>query len=115
MKSLQKEIKSTFFQTLEDLKTKVNFQTFFSDFFTEKELELFANRLAIAYWLKKKRSNENIKTNLIATTKEINAVKNKMGTNGYKMAIKHLESEEWANKWSKIIKKVNTQISNVIK
>jgi len=55
MQSLQKEITKTFFQTLEDIKTKQNFEIFFSDFLTSKELEIFSKRLAIAYWLSKGR------------------------------------------------------------
>ena len=64
MQSLQKEIVKTFFQTLEDIKTKRDFEIFFSDFLTPKELEIFSKRLAVAYWLKKGRNYENIKNNL---------------------------------------------------
>ncbi len=105
MQALQKEIKNTFFQTLEDLSTKNNFKTFFEGFLSESELESLAKRLAIAYWLKKKRSIENIKTNLKATKKEIDFVKENMETSGIKLALKHMEAEEWANVWSEKIKK----------
>lgn len=106
MNALQKEIRNTFFQTLEDLKTKENFAIFLQDFLTEKEFESLSKRLAIAYWLKKKRTIENIKTNLKATLKEIEEVKNKLDSKGYKLAIKLMEAEEWANVWSKKIKMV---------
>lgn len=106
MNSLQKEVKNTFFQTLEDLKFKKNFETFLKDFLTEKELETLTNRLATAYWLKKGRDASNIKTNLKATLKEIKEVKAKLDSKGYKLAIKHMEAEEWANKWSENFKKL---------
>ena len=103
MNNLQKEIKKTFFQTLEDIKTKENFEKFLSDFLYPEELNLFIKRLAIAYWLNKKRSYENIKSNLNTTTKEIKEVENKINTQGYKLALKQMEAEEWANKWSEKI------------
>lgn len=106
MQTLQKEIKSTFFQTLEDLKTKENFEIFFNDFLTDQELQLFIKRLAIAYWLHKKRDYENIKNNLKATQKEIKEVEKKLNSKGHKLALKYMEAEEWSNIWSEKIKKV---------
>lgn len=105
MNALQKETRNTFFQTLEDLKTKDNFEIFLKDFLTEKELDDFVNRLAIAYWLHKKRDHENIKTNLKVTTSEIKEVQKKLNTKGYKLALKMMVAEEWANVWSEKIKK----------
>lgn len=105
MNALQKEITSTFFQTLEDLKSKKNFEIFLKDFLSEKELDDLVNRLAIAYWLKKGRGISNIKTNLKATTQKIKFVKEKLNSLGYKLAIKLIEADEWANVWSERIKK----------
>ncbi len=104
MQGLQKEIKNTFFQTLEDLKTKENFETFLNDFLDQDELKKLYKRLAISYWLKKGRSAENIKNNIGAIDKEIVAIKSKMGKAGYKLALKLMEAEEWANVWSEKIK-----------
>ena len=112
MNSLQKQIRKTFFQTLEDLKTKDNFEMFLNDFLSEKELEVFTNRLATAYWLKKGRTTKNIKTNLKASLTEIKTVKEKLNTKGYKLAIKLMEAEEWANVWSEKIKKLGTSSRN---
>lgn len=105
MNALQKEIRNTFFQTLEDIKSKKNFEIFFNDFLSEKELDDLVNRLAIAYWLRKKRTKENIKTNLKATSVEIKSVEKLLKSNGYKLALKKMEAEEWANVWSEKIKK----------
>ncbi|MFZ3301429.1 MAG: Trp family transcriptional regulator [Microgenomates group bacterium] len=105
MNALQKQVTNTFFQTLEDLKTKENFEIFLNDFLTEKESDSLTKRLAIAYWLKKSRNDENIKTNLKATQKEIDEAKAKLDSKGYKLAIKLMEAEEWANVWSEKINK----------
>ena len=106
MQSLQKEIVKTFFQTLEDIKTKRDFEIFFSDFLTPKELEIFSKRLAVAYWLKKGRNYENIKNNLKVSTRTISEVKKLMDTPGIKLALKKMEAKEWANVWSEKIKKL---------
>ena len=106
MQSLQKEIVKTFFQTLEDIKTKRDFEIFFSDFLTPKELEIFSKRLAVAYQLKKGRNYENIKNNLKVSTRTISEVKKLMDTPGIKLALKKMEAEEWANVWSEKIKKL---------
>ena len=106
MNALQKEIIITFFQTLEDIKTKKDIEIFFNDFFDKKELETYTKRLAIAYWLKKKRDYKNIKTNLQVTKSEIKQVENKLNTKGFKLALKHMEAEEFANVWSEKIKKL---------
>lgn len=105
MNALQKETRNTFFQTLEDIKTKKDLEIFFNDLLTPEELDLLTKRLAIAYWLKKKRDYKNIKTNLKVTTSEIKEVEKKLTTKGYKLALEMLEAEEWANVWSEKIKK----------
>lgn len=104
MQGLQKEITNTFFQTLEDLKTKKDLEVFFSDLLTLTEFESLTKRLAIAYWLHKKRDYENIKTNLKVTTREIKEVEKKLDSKGYKLALKYIEAEEWSNKWALAIK-----------
>jgi uncharacterized protein YerC len=106
MQGLQKELKNTFFQTLEDLKTKRDLNIFFNDLLTSEELNLLTKRLAIAYWLHKKRDYKNIKTNLKVTLKEIKEVEEKLNTNGYKLALKYMEAEEWSNKWTENFKKI---------
>lgn len=105
MNALQKEIIDTFFQTLEDIKTKKDFETFFNDFLTPKELETYAKRLAIAYWLKKGRSYENIMQNLHASLVDVKKLEKIMNTPGIKLALKKMEAEEWANVWSEKMKK----------
>ena len=114
MQGLQKEIVKTFFQTLEDIKTKENFEIFFSDFLTPKELHSFSKRLAIAYGLKKGRDYENIKTNLKVTSKAITEVKNIMNTSGIKLVLKKMEAEEWANVWSERVNKFRLRDKKIV-
>ena len=109
MQGLQKELKNTFFQTLEDLKTKENFELFFSDFLDQNELQKLYKRLAVAYWLKKGRDSENIKNNIGVSDKEIRSVASKINNSGYKLALKLMEAEEWANVWNKKIKNITAR------
>ena len=109
MQNLQKELENTFLQTLEDLKTKENIKIFLNDFLEEDELQKLYKRLAISYWIKKGRTLENIKNNIKATDKEIQIVKSKINKKGYKLALKLMEAEEWANVWSKKIKELTAR------
>lgn len=104
--SLKKQVIREFAQTITDLKDINEVTTFINDFFSEDELETFAKRLAVAYWLKKSRSAQNIKDNLKVTSATIASVQKIIDTNGIKLALKKMEAEEWANIWSEKIKKV---------
>ena len=75
------------------------------DFLTEEELDTFIKRLGIAYWLRKKRTPENIQNNLKVTKAEIKRIEKILDTPGVATALKHVEAEEWANVWEKRIKK----------
>ena len=102
---LKRQIIKTFAQTLADLKDPAQVETFLKDFFNESELETFAKRLAVSYWLMKKRSYVNIKNNLKISSATIATIQNMLERPGMKLAIKDMEAEEWANVWSKKIKK----------
>lgn len=91
---------------MDDLKDKKEIEKFLTDFFDEDELEKYVKRISIAYWLKKGRDDENIKRNLLATSKEIVEAKKLLKKDGVKLAIKKIEADEWANQWVDKIKKV---------
>jgi TrpR-related protein YerC/YecD len=103
--SLKSQIDKTFAQLIADLKDLDEAYEFITDFFTESELETYSKRLATAYWLKKGRSYTNIKTNLKVSSATIAEVSSQQDTKGYKLAIKKMEAEEWANVWSEKIRK----------
>lgn len=103
---LKKQIIETFVQTLEDLKNKNETEIFLKDFFNSVELETYTKRLAIAYWLKKERSYENIKNNLKVSSATIATVEKTLNSPGIKLALKKMEADEWANIWSEKIKKI---------
>ncbi len=104
--SLKRQLAITLAQTVTDLKDLDEAHTFFSDFLTESEYEAFAKRLAIAYWLRKGRSYSNIKQNLKVSSATIATVQSMMKTEGFRLALKKIEAEEWANLWSERIRKL---------
>ena len=97
---LKKQIITSFAQVLVDTDKLEEMESFLQDFFTDTELETFAKRLSVAYWLKKKRSYENIKTNLKVSSATIAEISQTMKKKGFAMGIKRIEAEEWANKWA---------------
>lgn len=103
--SLKNQIVKTLAQTIVDLKDIDEAHTFLQDFFKESELETFAKRLSIAYWLKKGRSYSNIKQNLKVSSATIATVQGLMHKTGIGLALKKLEAEEWANVWAEKIRK----------
>jgi uncharacterized protein YerC len=90
---------------VDDLENKKEIEKFLTDFFSEEEFERYIKRLAIAYWLKKGRDEENIKRNLLATSTEIADANKSLKKDGIKLALKKIEAEEWANVWAEKIKK----------
>ncbi len=103
---LANQVNQAFFQLLADLKEPKDVALFLNDFFNQSEFETFTKRLAIAYWLKKGRSYVNIKANLKVSSATIATIQSQMKAPGLKLALKMLEADEWANQWSKRIKKV---------
>lgn len=94
---------------IDDLDSLGEIEMFLKDFFDDAELEKYIKRIAVAYWLKKGRDEENIKINLLVNLKEITEAKKLLKKNGVKLALKKIEADEWANVWAKRIKKLGTR------
>lgn len=103
--SIKKELYNTFAQAVTDLRNREETLQFLSDFFTESEMEAFAKRLAVAYWLKKKRTYQNIKDNLKVSSATVASTEKEMKKEGYQLILKKIEAEEWANIWTERIKR----------
>jgi uncharacterized protein YerC len=103
--SLKRQLLRTFSQMLDDLKDRKEIENFLTDFFDDGELEKYVKRISIIYWLKKGRDKENIKRNLLATSKEISLAEKLLKKDGVKLAIKKIEAEEFANQWVEKIQK----------
>lgn len=103
---MKNQLIRTFAQTLIDFKSLEETHTFLTGFFNESELETFAKRLSIAYWLKKGRSYENIKTNLKVSSATIATIEKLIEKPGFSLALKKMDAEEWATLWSEKIQRI---------
>jgi uncharacterized protein YerC len=102
---LDRQIKKTFIQLISDISKPQEAEIFLKDFFTGLEHDIFSKRLAVAYWLKNKRTYSNIKQNLKVSTATISAIRKMMQKEGFKLALKKVDADEWAEKWSKRLEK----------
>ncbi len=102
--TLERILRDYFVNTIHDLKTKNETENFLDDFLTQIEIGNFSKRLAIGYYLRKKRSYSNIKNNLGVSSATIALVEKQMKRKGFELALRKLEAEEWANLWATKIK-----------
>ena len=103
---LEKQVNQMWWQLVADIKTPVEAENIFTGLFSETELAAIIKRLAVAYWLKKKRSYENIKRNLKVSSATIATVQQDLKLPGWKLAMQKVLADEWATKWEAKIKNV---------
>lgn len=101
---LERQIYQMWYQLIADLKTPEEAETVMSAMLSETEMTAITKRLAIAYWLKKGRSYENIKDNLKISSATIASVQGELKKQGWKAALEKVLAEEWATKWESKIK-----------
>jgi TrpR-related protein YerC/YecD len=94
--SLEKELYSTLFQLVADLSNAKESKKFCTDFFGTSELSVFAKRIAIAVSLDKGYSYEEIRKNLKVSTATISTVAERLGSDGYQLALQKIKAEQWA-------------------
>ncbi len=99
-KTIEKQVYDIFFQLIVDLKTTNEAKQLFSDLFTKTELQVIAKRVAIALFLDKGRSYENIKNTLKVSSATIASVQESMGNTGMQIALNKVKAEEWADQWA---------------
>lgn len=99
-KNLQKEILEIFFQLIADIKNLEESKIILEDLLTKSEVEAIAKRIAIASYLDKNRSYQNIKDNLKVSSATIASVDKQKKSNGYKLALKKNEADQWASEWA---------------
>ena len=104
-KQVEKQIYEIFYQTIADLRRKEDAKIFIRDFFTKTEKSVMIKRLAVAMYLEKGRSYDQIKNALKVSSATIANVDKIMsrGSEGFVLALKRIEAEEWAGKLSKKI------------
>lgn len=104
---IEKQIFNIFYQVIGDLRNSQEAETFFKDILTKAELEALTKRLAVALFLEKGRSYDNIKNTLKVSSATVATVAEQMKKGkGLELALKKIRAEEWAERWTKKIKKL---------
>ena len=98
-------MEKTFAQVLAEIKSPDEMHKFLTSYLTDSEYEILAKRLAVAYWLKKGRSYENIKKNLKVSSATVAAIQAEIQKPSLQKGLKIIEAEEWATQWAEKIKK----------
>jgi TrpR-related protein YerC/YecD len=100
-KTIEKEIFNLFFQVVSDLKNPQEVKAFFEDVLGRAELTALAKRIAIAHYLDRGRSYQNIKEGLKVSSATIASVDKMMKNSpGFRLALKKIEADQWAEKWA---------------
>lgn len=99
-KTIEKQIYNIMYQLIADVKSPDEAKIVFADLFSETERQVVAKRIAIALFLDKGRSYENIKNTLKVSSATIASVQESMGNPGMQMAINKVKAEEWAGAWA---------------
>lgn len=104
-KQIEEQIYEIFYQLIADLKRKEDAKIFIRDFLTKTERSVMVKRLAVAMYLENGRSYEQIKNALKVSSATIASVDKMMNKNseGFILALRRIEAEEWASKLAKKI------------
>jgi len=105
-KKLEKQIYQLFYQVIADINNPKEAEKFLKDFLTKTELEVLTKRLGAAYYLKQNQDYNLIRKNLAISSTTIATIKNQMKKKGFQLALKKIETEEWARKWAQKIGKI---------
>lgn len=107
-KNIEGQVFAILYQVINDLKSEGEVTTVMSDLLSETEKLALAKRLAIAMFLDKGRSYENIRETLKVSSATIASVQAMMGNPGFQLALRKVKAEEWADQWGE-------KISNLFK
>lgn len=110
-KTIEKQIYSLLHQLVADIKTTEEANILLTDLLSDTERQVIAKRLAIALFLDKGRSYENIKSTLKVSSATIASVQEQMGNPGIQLALQKVKAEEWADQWAG---KISTLVGKIL-
>lgn len=109
-KTIEEQVFAILFQVVNDSRGDSEVETLMKDLLSKTELMVVAKRLAIAIYLDKGRSYENIKNMLKVSSATIAQVQEKMESPGMQLALKKVKTDEWAGGWSEKLGQVFNQL-----
>ena len=98
-KQVERRLFKVFYRLMADLKNPKQVEMFLGDVLTETERVVLAKRLTIAVYLNRDRSYEKIRKDLKVSSATIANVQKMLenGGEGFNLALKTIEAEEWAS------------------
>jgi len=105
-KNLEGQIYKLLYQVIADINNPKEAEEFLKDFLSKTELEVLAKRLGAVYYLKQNQDYSLIRKNLAISSTTIATIKNQIKKKGFQLALKKIETEEWATKWAQKIGKI---------
>lgn len=109
-KTIEEQVFAILWQVINDSRGDSEIETLMRDLLSETELMVLAKRLAIAIYLDKGRSYENIKSILKVSSATIAQVQEKMSSPGIQLALTKVKTDEWAGGWSEKLGQVFSQL-----
>lgn len=103
---IESQIFQLFHQVLCDTRSLEEMDIVLKSLLSESEHLVVAKRLAIAVYLEKGRSYENIKQNLKVSSATIASVQDMMSDEGFLLALRKVKAEEWADKWARRLRRL---------
>jgi uncharacterized protein YerC len=97
---IENEIRQLLSQIIADIRSENEAQVLISNLLTETEQLAVAKRLAIALFLKRGQSYENIKQSLKVSSATVAKVQESLDTPGVRLALRKVETDEWAEEWA---------------
>ena len=98
--SIERQIFSILYQLIADVKHPQEAAVLFKDLLSDTERQVVAKRLAIALFLDKGRSYENIRNTLKVSSATIASVQERMGNEGIGLALQKVKADAWADEWA---------------
>lgn len=99
-RNLEKQIRQMLLGVLSEVRTAEQAGEILGDLLTEVEMMAAVKRMAIAIYLDKGRSYEDIKNQLKVSSATIAVVAEQIGNPGYQEVIRRVKADEWATEWS---------------
>ncbi len=108
--NIEEQCLRIFYQVFNDVRSTEEVKVLFEDLLSKIELQVLSKRLAIAIYLDKGRSYENIRQTLKVSSATIASVQDKMSSPGMLLALKKVKTDEWAQGWTEKLASVFGQL-----
>jgi Trp operon repressor len=102
-KTIERQMYRMLYQVFSDASHEMETRELFESLLSEAEKIAVAKRLAIAVYLDKGRSYEDIKNHLKVSSATIAAVAEQIGDPGVQRALRYIKADEWASEKASLI------------